>query len=46
MEIDKLIVTSRSYAMAILPSGTIQADIEYKNIRVNTNIPDSQFKTN
>lgn len=46
LEIDNLIVPSRSYAMAILPSGTIQADIEYKNIRINTNIPDSQFKIN
>ena len=44
LEIGKLAVPSRSYAMAILPSGTIQADIEYKNIKVNSNLPDSLFR--
>ena len=46
LEIGGLIVPSKSYAMAILPSGNIQADIEYRNIKINTNISDSQFKIN
>ena len=46
MQIEGLVVPTRSYAMAILPAGNIQADIEYRNIKINTNIPDSQFKIN
>ncbi|MEK7375755.1 MAG: outer-membrane lipoprotein carrier protein LolA [Candidatus Margulisiibacteriota bacterium] len=46
IKIGESVVPARSYAMAILPAGNIQADIEYKNIKINTNIPDSQFRIN
>jgi outer membrane lipoprotein-sorting protein len=46
LNIKGVVVPVRSYSMAILPAGNIEADIEYKNIKINTNIPDSQFRTN